>query len=270
MYFWWRDVIWWWQRQTFSLLILLLLKVHDCTYIYTYIYTLWHLWQIIALEMGTNNFNFFLRLYRKKRRKQNKHARARTHLTFTYVLRTQLTYTHFRRLDTWFFRETKIHILQLVIKYLNRATYIYLYQIFSVLFSEMKMSLSINTIIMCFCVREKKWTNKQKIIINFAISKIMYYFWAGNEKTNKNELEKSVTPPYVALLFAKSRKRLLLCTTSTTKISKNHPSTTLLWKKILNTVALNINEAELCFLKKYLTVILAFIKKMFCRYAVYT
>jgi hypothetical protein len=173
---------------------------------------------------------FFVCTEKKDENKTNTRARVHTS-TYVVVLRTQLTYTHFRRLDTWFFRETKIHILQLVIKYLNRATYIYLYQIFSVLFSEMKMSLSINTIIMCFCVREKKWTNKQKIIINFAISKIMYYFWAGNEKTNKNELEKSVTPPYVALLFAKSRKRLLLCTTSTTKISKNHPSTLLSGKK---------------------------------------
>ena len=137
-------------------------------YNYIHILTLWHLWQIIALEMGTNNFKFFLFVQKNKTNTKQNRARVRTHL---YVLCTQLTYihTHVRRLDTWFFRETKIHILQLVIKYLNRATYIYLYQIFSVLFSEMKMSLSINNTIMCFCVREKKWTNKQKIIINFAI-----------------------------------------------------------------------------------------------------
>ena len=139
-------------------------------YNYIHILTLWHLWQIIALEMGTNNFDFFFCLYRKTRRTQNKIARARSYTPLRTMYSTHIyTDTHVRRLDTWFFRETKIHILQLVIKYLNRATYIYLYQIFSVLFSEMKMSLSINNTIMCFCVREKKWTNKQKIIINFAI-----------------------------------------------------------------------------------------------------
>ena len=141
-------------------------------YNYIHILTLWHLWQIIALEMGTNNFDFFFCLYRKTRRTQNKIARAfvRSYTPLCTMYSTHIyTHTHVRRLDTWFFRETKIHILQLVIKYLNRATYIYLYQIFSVLFSEMKMSLSINNTIMCFCVREKKWTNKQKIIINFAI-----------------------------------------------------------------------------------------------------
>ena len=92
MYFWWRDVIWWWQRQTFSLLILLL-KVHDCTYIYTYIYTLWHLWQIIALEMGTNNFNFFLRLYRKKKTK-TKQTRARAYTLNFYVRTTYSTHIY--------------------------------------------------------------------------------------------------------------------------------------------------------------------------------
>ena len=40
------------------------------------------------------------------------------------------------------------------------------------------------------------------------------------KKKHKNELEKSVTPPYVALLFAKSRKRLLLCTTTSTTTTK--------------------------------------------------
>ena len=123
---------------------------------------------------GHQQFWFFFFVCTEKQDEHKTKSRARSFVrTHLYVLCTQLTYiythTHVRRLDTWFFRETKIHILQLVIKYLNRATYIYLYQIFSVLFSEMKMSLSINNTIMCFCVREKKWTNKQKIIINFAI-----------------------------------------------------------------------------------------------------
>jgi hypothetical protein len=76
---------------------------------------------------------------------------------------------------------------------------------------------------MCFCVIERRnEQNKNKKNHHqfcYIKNNVLLLSW---KRKNKNELEKSVTPPYVALLFAKSRKRLLLCTTSTTKISKNH------------------------------------------------
>ena len=129
--------------------------------------------------MGTNNFKFFLFVQKNKTNTKQNRARVRTHL---YVLCTQLTYihTHVRRLDTWFFREkTKIHILQLVIKYLNRATYIYLYQIFSVLFSEMKMSLSINNTIIAFALeRRNEQTNKKSSsILLYIKNNVLLLSW---------------------------------------------------------------------------------------------
>lgn len=73
---------------------------------------------------------------------------------------------------------------------------------------------------------------------------------------------KSLLHPLMQHYFLqKSRKRLLLCTTSTTKISKNHLLSS--GKKYETLVHFNIKEAELCF-KEMSTIILAFIKKMFC------
>ena len=73
----------------------------------------------------------------------------------------------------------------------------------------------------------------------------MYYFWAGNEKTNKNELEKSVTPPYVALLFAKKPQKIIALHYFYYYKDFKKPPTTLLWKKYETLVHFNIKEAEL-------------------------
>lgn len=61
-------------------------------------------------------------------------------------------------------------------------------------------------------------------------------------KQNKNELEKSVTPPYVALLFAKKPQKIIALHYFYYKDFKKPP---LLWKKYETLVHFNIKEAEL-------------------------
>ena len=81
------------------------------------------------------------------------------------------------------------------------------------------------------------------------------------KKKHKNELEKSVTPPYVALLFAKKPQKIIALHYFYYYKDFQKKTPTLLWKKIWNTGALSINEAELCF-KEMSTIILAFIKNV--------